>query len=179
MANKGSHFADFVRFRPHTYTRTQQSLPPLWVAKIFLHPNSWIAHFLIHMTLSPDVSILVVFTQTSTISKNLAPAGLIPSQLTSRPHWNFTYNNISDCATTNWKWPNSPHVITSLFTLMLSVCDCIREGSISDVSKSYFLKEFTSWKKKNTSLTQIHLSMELYYSSMIYHKIFEVVKILF
>ena len=32
MANKGSHFADFVRFRPHTYTRTQQSLPPLWAA---------------------------------------------------------------------------------------------------------------------------------------------------
>ena len=62
---------------------------------------------------------------------------------------------------------------------MLSVCDCIREGSISDVSKSYFLKEFTPWKKKNTSLTQIHLYMELYYSSMIYHKIFEVVKILF
>ena len=33
MVNKGSHFADFVRFRPHTYTRTQQSLPPLWTAK--------------------------------------------------------------------------------------------------------------------------------------------------
>ena len=32
MANKGSHFADFVRFRPHTYTRTQQSLPHLWAA---------------------------------------------------------------------------------------------------------------------------------------------------
>ena len=31
---------------------------------------------------------------------------------------------------------------------MLSVCDSIREGSISDVSKSYFLKEFTPWKKK-------------------------------
>ena len=28
MDNKGSHFVDFVRFRPHTYTRTQQSLPP-------------------------------------------------------------------------------------------------------------------------------------------------------
>ena len=24
MVNKGSHFADFVRFRLHTYTRTQQ-----------------------------------------------------------------------------------------------------------------------------------------------------------
>ena len=33
MVNKGSHFADFVRFHPHTYTRTQQSLPPLWTAK--------------------------------------------------------------------------------------------------------------------------------------------------
>ena len=31
---------------------------------------------------------------------------------------------------------------------MLSVCDCIRVGSISDVSKSYFLKEFTSLKKE-------------------------------
>ena len=30
MANKGSHFADFVRVSPHTYT--QQSLPPLWAA---------------------------------------------------------------------------------------------------------------------------------------------------
>ena len=32
MVNKGSHLADFVRFRPHTYTRTQQSLPTLWAA---------------------------------------------------------------------------------------------------------------------------------------------------
>ena len=32
MVNKGSHFADFVRFRPHTYTRTQQYLPSLWAA---------------------------------------------------------------------------------------------------------------------------------------------------
>ena len=32
MDNKGSSFADFVRFRPHTYARTQQSLPPLWPA---------------------------------------------------------------------------------------------------------------------------------------------------
>ena len=32
MVKKGSHFADFVRFRPHTYTRTQQSLPPFWAA---------------------------------------------------------------------------------------------------------------------------------------------------
>ena len=28
LVNKGSNFANFVRFRPHTYTRTQQSLPP-------------------------------------------------------------------------------------------------------------------------------------------------------
>ena len=34
MVNKGSSFADFVRFRPYTYARTQQSLPPLWVAII-------------------------------------------------------------------------------------------------------------------------------------------------
>ena len=31
MVNKGSIFADFVRIRPYTYARTQQSLPPLWV----------------------------------------------------------------------------------------------------------------------------------------------------
>ena len=30
MVNKGSRFADFVIFRPNTYTLTQQSLPPLW-----------------------------------------------------------------------------------------------------------------------------------------------------
>ena len=29
MVNKGSHFADFVRFCPHIYMSTQQSLPPL------------------------------------------------------------------------------------------------------------------------------------------------------
>ena len=29
LVNKDSNFADFVRFRPHTYARTQQSLPPL------------------------------------------------------------------------------------------------------------------------------------------------------
>ena len=32
MVNKGSSFTDFVRYRPHTYARTQQSLPPLWAA---------------------------------------------------------------------------------------------------------------------------------------------------
>ena len=29
QANMGSSLTDFVRFRPHTYARTQ-SLPPLW-----------------------------------------------------------------------------------------------------------------------------------------------------
>ena len=33
MVNKGSHFADFVRFRPHT-RGIQQSQLPLWVAII-------------------------------------------------------------------------------------------------------------------------------------------------
>ena len=28
MVNKGSHSADFVRFRRHTHTRTQQSVDP-------------------------------------------------------------------------------------------------------------------------------------------------------
>ena len=32
MVNKGSSFADFVRFCPHTYARTEQFLPPLWAA---------------------------------------------------------------------------------------------------------------------------------------------------
>ena len=32
MDNEGLHLADFVRLRPHTYARTQQSLPPLWAA---------------------------------------------------------------------------------------------------------------------------------------------------
>ena len=36
MVNKGSSFADFVRFRPHTYARTEKPLPPLWAAiKVF------------------------------------------------------------------------------------------------------------------------------------------------
>ena len=34
MVNKDSHFADYVRLCTHTYTRTQQSLPPLWAAMI-------------------------------------------------------------------------------------------------------------------------------------------------
>ena len=32
MVNKCSRFADFVRFHPHTYACTQQSLQPLWTA---------------------------------------------------------------------------------------------------------------------------------------------------
>ena len=32
MVNKGSHFADFMRFRSHADAHTQQSLPPLWAA---------------------------------------------------------------------------------------------------------------------------------------------------
>ena len=35
MLNKGSSFAYFVRFRPDSYARTQQSLPPLWAATNF------------------------------------------------------------------------------------------------------------------------------------------------
>ena len=39
MVNKSSSFADFVRYRPHTYARTRQSLPPLWAAT--LHSAMW------------------------------------------------------------------------------------------------------------------------------------------
>ena len=39
MVNKGSHIADFVRFRPHTYTRTQQSLLPFRPAIIVAIPH--------------------------------------------------------------------------------------------------------------------------------------------
>ena len=34
-----------------------------------------------------------MFIYTATISKTLAPAGLIPSQLTSRSTWNFTLHD--------------------------------------------------------------------------------------
>ena len=40
MDGKGLHFADFVRFRPHIYTRTQQLLPPLWAAISVLFENN-------------------------------------------------------------------------------------------------------------------------------------------
>ena len=32
LVNKNSSFANFVSFRPYTYTRAQQFLPPLWTA---------------------------------------------------------------------------------------------------------------------------------------------------
>ena len=51
----------------------------------------------------PTYPYLSMFTYTATISKNLAPARLIPSQLTSRLGWNLTYNNVSDRATNKLK----------------------------------------------------------------------------
>ena len=45
MVNKGSHFTDFVRFCPHTYTRTQQFLPPLWLAMINELDLPWVPNF--------------------------------------------------------------------------------------------------------------------------------------
>ena len=39
MVNKGSSFADRVRFRSHTYARTQQSLPPLRPAINLIRSN--------------------------------------------------------------------------------------------------------------------------------------------
>ena len=36
MVNKGSSFADFVRFRPNAYARIQQSLSPLLAAVIVM-----------------------------------------------------------------------------------------------------------------------------------------------
>ena len=46
---------------------------------------------------------LLMFTYTATISKILAPAELIPSQLTSRAGWNSTCINVSDRATSELK----------------------------------------------------------------------------
>ena len=37
LVNKNASFADFVRFRPYTYARTQQFLPPLWAAINYTH----------------------------------------------------------------------------------------------------------------------------------------------
>ena len=40
MVIVGASFADFVRFLPHTFALTQQSLPPLWAAMIlFVSPT--------------------------------------------------------------------------------------------------------------------------------------------
>ena len=44
-----------------------------------------------------------MFTYSATISKNMVPAGLIPSWLTSKLGWNFTYNEVSDQATNKLK----------------------------------------------------------------------------
>ena len=46
---------------------------------------------------------LLFFANTDNISKNLAPAGLTPRQLTSRRGWHLAYNNVSDCATNKLK----------------------------------------------------------------------------
>ena len=62
----------------------------------------YIANFLISIY-HPTYSYLLMFTYTATIFKNLAPAGLIPSHITSRAGWNFTYNNVSDRATSELK----------------------------------------------------------------------------
>ena len=35
LVNTNSSFADLVSFRPHTYARTQQFLPPSWAAIIY------------------------------------------------------------------------------------------------------------------------------------------------
>ena len=50
------------------------------------------------MSLSSDVSIFIHVYICCYHFQKFAPAGLIPSQLTSRPGWNFTYNSISDRA---------------------------------------------------------------------------------
>ena len=52
LINKGSNFADFVRFRPHTYVRIQQYLPHLLAAtktKIIWIYNWWNEHFICPM----------------------------------------------------------------------------------------------------------------------------------
>ena len=48
MVNKGSSFPDFLRFRPNTYARTQQSLSPLWAADIRSW-NSWNGYIIIRL----------------------------------------------------------------------------------------------------------------------------------
>ena len=48
MVNKGLHLADFVRFRSLTYTRTQQSLLPLWAA-IIRNYNTFVLYSLMKL----------------------------------------------------------------------------------------------------------------------------------
>ena len=62
-------------------------------------------------------------TYNATIPGTLAPAGLTPSQLTSRPGWNFTYN-VSDRATSDLKASqltscNHPLSVTNRFVCYL------------------------------------------------------------
>ena len=39
MVSNDSSIADFVRFRPDTYARAQQSLPPFWAAMTMIELN--------------------------------------------------------------------------------------------------------------------------------------------
>ena len=56
LANKGLNFADFVRLRLHTYKHTQQFLPPLWAAIIFIqsHILSLLSHRFQLLSLWPE-----------------------------------------------------------------------------------------------------------------------------
>ena len=44
LVNKGSNFADFIRFCPHTYTHTQQFLPPLMGDNEILLKEKYLSH---------------------------------------------------------------------------------------------------------------------------------------
>ena len=56
----------------------------------------------------------------------------------------FVSNSLFKAET--WSSSCTINLSKKLVILMLSVCDCIRVGSISDVSRSYFLKELSSLK---------------------------------
>ena len=60
-----------------------------------------------------------MFTYSATISKNLVPVGLIPSQLTSRLGWNFTYNDVSDQASNELKVSQLTSFEFALFNLRI------------------------------------------------------------
>ena len=45
LVNKGSNFADFMRFCPHTYTHTQQFLPPLMGDNEILLKEKYLSHY--------------------------------------------------------------------------------------------------------------------------------------